>query len=417
MADVNDIHDFDGVFEDQREKLAEMDVDERDRRAIEQFIARRMSQVKKSTVINNLSCLMGCLEKSDITLVDADKEDIDILLLDLSEGTCPYQDEALAEGTLRNYRKALKRFYEHQEVEWYEDIEIGSPVDRDINTDELLDSDEIDDLFDACTNPRDRAMLALFADTGLRVGALGTLRIKDIELVGKGGKIQINEEAAGTKGAKGPFPITWSRGYLVSWLNSHPDAENDDAPLFHVLVDRSDIEGKALADSYIRNVFKRVARRADIDPSRLKPHNFRHRRITNWRRQGKSEGRIEHRAGWKKGSRMMRRYDHVEREEACERELADLGLIEVDETDSMSFDTCPQCGMGLPDSMPRFCPSCGMPLRDEAIEFVEEFEEDSRESLIELEPDEARAVDEVTSELVDNPDVLREVVADVMDDS
>jgi hypothetical protein len=67
--------------------------------------------------------------------------------------------------------------------------------------------------------------------------------------------------------------------------------------------------------------------------------------------------------------------------------------------------------------MPRFCPSCGMPLRDEAIEFVEEFEEDSRESLIELEPDEARAVDEVTSELVDNPDVLREVVADVMDDS
>jgi uncharacterized protein YaaN involved in tellurite resistance len=57
-----------------------------------------------------------------------------------------------------------------------------------------------------------------------------------------------------------------------------------------------------------------------------------------------------------------------------------------------------------------------MALRDEAIEFVKEFEEDSRESLIELGPDEARAVDEVTSELIDNPDVLREVVADVIDD-
>jgi len=35
MADVNDIHDFDGTFEAQREKLAEMDIDDRDRRALE----------------------------------------------------------------------------------------------------------------------------------------------------------------------------------------------------------------------------------------------------------------------------------------------------------------------------------------------------------------------------------------------
>lgn len=63
----------------------------------------------------------------------------------------------------------------------------------------------------ACRNARDKALVAFLLDTGLRIGAAGTLRVGDIDLSGRAGKFSINEDAVALKGASGTRPITWSR--------------------------------------------------------------------------------------------------------------------------------------------------------------------------------------------------------------
>jgi len=112
---------------------------------------------------------------------------------DVDELLFRYKHEReMAEGTLRNYRKPFRKFFRYHDREWAEDIEIGSIPDREVDADKTLTEEEIAALRESADHPRNKALLELLIDTGLRISAVGTLRIQDVDLNGRAGTVTLN---------------------------------------------------------------------------------------------------------------------------------------------------------------------------------------------------------------------------------
>jgi integrase len=370
MTDVGDIQNFERKFENQLEKVHNAEISEADREAILDFTRHIDAKGRAtSTITNRINQLRLSSERAEADLTEMSKTDVDKLLFSLKH------DYDLSEGSLRNYRKSLRLFFRFMGEDWADDIEIGASPDRDVEPNELLTSDETDQLLDAARNPRDKALLALLLDTGLRIGAIGSVRISDVELTDRAGFLTINQDADGTKDASGTVPITWSRSYIVNWLDVHPAGDDPSAPVIHSLKEPDNDDSGALSYVVIQRQLKRIADRTDDVPrDKVNPHNFRKTAISRWVREGLSEQEIKHRAMWVQDSTQFEVYSAVRDEELNDQILDQYGLAEEDLDATPTLESCPQCGTGLRDDA-RFCPSCGLALSDEAAASAEEMED------------------------------------------
>ena len=370
MTDIEDIQNFETKFENQLAKVHNADISEEDREAILDFIRHIDAKGRAtSTITNRCNQLRLSSERAATDLTEMDKTDVDKLLFTLKH------EYDLSEGSLRNYRKSLRLFFRSRDEDWADDIEIGASPDRDVDPNQLLTSDEMDQLLNACVNPRDKALIALLLDTGLRIGAIGTLRISDIELTDRAGFVTINQDADGTKDASGTVPITWSRSYVINWLDVHPAKDNPNAPLIHTLDKTDPGESGAMSYAVILHHLKRIAERTDDVPrDKVNPHNFRKTAISRWVREGLSEQEIKHRAMWVQDSTQFEVYSAVRDEELNDQILDQYGLAEDNLDATPTLESCPQCNTGLRDDA-RFCPSCGLALNDEAAASAEEMED------------------------------------------
>jgi integrase len=377
MANVKDIHNFDEQFQYQLQKLEEADIDERDRKAIKDLIRYQDTQrgLAASTNVNNCSDLRLSAERADTPLVNMDREDVDALLFEYKH------NREMAKGTLRNYRKAFRKFFRYHDRDWAENIEIGAIPEREVDTDKTLTEDEINRLRESVDHPRNKALLEMLLDTGLRISAVGTLRVQDIDLNGRAGTVTLNQDAVGRKGASGKRPLTWSKPYVANWLDVHPRSDDPDAPLFHRLTKPNggwdDDEDGALHYYSLQKILKKIAEDAGVSRDKVNPHNFRKTAISQWIRQGFSEQEIKHRATWVKDSRQFETYSQVTDEEMNQQILSQYGLAEEEENERNrpNLDDCPQCQTTLRGD-PRFCPGCGLALSQRAAHDLEQAEDD-----------------------------------------
>jgi integrase len=410
MANVGDIHNFDDQFQYQLGKLDEADIDDRDRKAIKGLIRYQDTQrgLAASTNVNNCSDLRLSAERADTPLVDMGREDVDALLFEYKHS---YD---MAAGTLRNYRKAFRKFFRYHDREWAEDIEIGAIPDREVDADKTLTEDEINALREAADHPRNKALLEMLIDTGLRISAIGTLRVQDVDLNGRAGTVTLNQEAVGRKGASGKRPLTWSKPYVANWLDVHPRSDDPDAPLFHRLTEPNggwDEDDGALTYYHLQRILKQIAEEAGVDRDKVNPHNFRKTAITQWIRQGFSEQEIKHRATWVKDSRQFETYSQVTDEEMNQQILEQYGLAEEEtERNKPDIEDCPQCQTTLRGS-PRFCPGCGLALSQKAAYDLDQAEDDIFADVADAtDQDEVEMLTDLR-ELVDkHPDAVHEVL-------
>lgn len=371
MADLNDVQNYEQKFQNQLEKLQESDISEADHEAISKFIRHEdgTGSVNQGTLISHLNRLRLSAERATIPLTKMGADDVDELLFTLKH------DHDLSEGTLRNYRKAFRKFFRWRDTDWADNIEIGASPDRNVDPSKLLTENEIDDLLETADHIRDKAALALLADTGLRIGALASLRIRDIDTSGRIATVSINENA-NVKGASGSVPLTWSRGYVANWLDMHPRSDDENVPLIYKLRLVGEDEDGALTYQYLSRRIRAIGEEAGIDSDRLHPHNFRKSAISRWIREGLDEQKIKHRAHWVKDSGQFEVYSGVTDEEMNEEIAANYGIVDEEGTTRPGLDACPQCSTPLRDSM-RFCPGCGAPLTDTAAETFEEVDDDT----------------------------------------
>lgn len=275
----------------------------------------------------------------------------------------------LSDWSKADRRVAVKRFYkwllgDDEEypacVRW---VRTTVPNHRRKLPEDLLTREEIEALLDGAIASRDKALIALLADGGLRIGEALDLRVKDFHPDEYGGYLMVPEGKTGARRVR----LVDSVPHLAAWLRDHPRREEADAPLF-LQLGRN--RGEPLRYAAARKAIRSAAERAGVDKSKVNPHNFRHTRATVLARRV-PEAPLEAQMGWVPGSSMSKVYVHLSGRDVDEAILRSHGVdVNGDEEEPDVPRNCPRCRTSnVPRA--RFCQGCGMALTGEAADEVD----------------------------------------------
>jgi len=246
----------------------------------------------------------------------------------------------------------------------------------------FLTNEEFEKLLAAFRTTRDRALIMLLRETGIRIGEALALDIRDVEIAEKYARLHIRY----SKTAERYVEFVRSIPFLKAWLSVHP-VPRPNSPLFVTL------KGKPERLKYhaFRNSLQRALKRAGLK-KRVHPHLFRHHVATELLSiERLPEEAVRVYLGWKHGSRMVSRYSHVTSEKANELVMkARYGIGEEKREEPKGYKECPRCGRMVPvDS--KYCNYCGLVLdrkelfkEKEIAETVSELIDQLSDKLVEL---------------------------------
>jgi len=369
---VDDIHSLDNAFEHAMDRFNRAEIEPADREKLEAFFrALRREGLAKNTVtwyVNYTTRMYQTLKTIgyDKPLQDFDHEDLERLLFYVEDV------KKLSAGSLWNYKKLIKKLmrwmHNDEPPKWVRDLKLNKE-DSPVQPSDLLTQKEFDALLEACRHPRDKAIISVLADSGMRIGALASCRIKNVEFNQYGAIIYISKTSKSKKTtpAKG-IPITWSTGYLNQWLSIHPLKDDPEAPLW---VTR-DKNMEPLSYKSMRKTIADIGVKAGIK-KRVNPHSFRHLAITHWILDGYNEQEIKHRAGWSKGSsQMFKIYGNFTDQEINDRIFEKCGLKTEDKR-HVTLKKCPRCSNVL-KPQDKFCSQCSLVLDHQALDEIGKYE-------------------------------------------
>ena len=264
------------------------------------------------------------------------------------------------ENSIQMYLVSMKKFYtwmNHSEVpdnvKW---IKLGTVrASRQVEPESLITKEEVNELIQACENPRDKAIFSALYDSGIRLGELLNMRINSVSFDQYGAVLNVPKGKTGFRRVR---VVGDSIPYLRAWLEVHPK-KNPSAPLFCNLSE--DIRGRALTSADVYSIIRKVKRRAGIT-RRIHPHLFRHTRATILASRV-TEAPLEAQMGWVHGSKQTRTYVHLSGRDqdnailkAYGIEIKDVGKIEEERPRE-----CPRCHQLSPGNS-KYCLTCGLPL-------------------------------------------------------
>jgi len=224
-------------------------------------------------------------------------------------------------ATARLRLASLKQFVKWLGAEGYFDVTVVDPIlmIRPPRLDQKpvpeLTDDEVRRLIKVCAgsawrDKRDKAMVLLFRDTGMRASELLSLDVADVDLVActvqirkaKGGRTRRSKFGATTAAAIDRYQRA------VSGLSSGPLWRGRDGRLSY---------------TGLTNSLRQRAEQAGIKGFHV--HRLRHTAAVRWMRAGGSESGLMAQAGWK-SREMIDRYVAIAREELAAHEFDRLGL-------------------------------------------------------------------------------------------
>lgn len=316
--------------------------------------------------------------------------------------------DRVSEATVNAYKQVLKRFYRwlhdkpkgsHPEITAW--INTGSHGGKDTLPSDLLTTEDIDALIDACRNNRDAALVSVLWESGARIGELIDLTVGDLEdnPNEKGLKLVID-------GKTGPrrLRLIEAAPHINRWLSKHPDPA-DDNPLWCKL----QIGSEDLSYHYIRQkLLVRAKKRAEIDKP-VNPHHFRHSRATYLANKF-TEAQLCEYFGWVQGSDVPAKYVHLSGRD-MDHAIADLHGLEVeeDEEEAETIVECWRCEE-INEPQARFCLRCGSPLDEHAQDEIEAAE---TQTVAGSDPSELELAQKALRE---NPEALEEFLAELLED-
>ncbi len=358
-----------------------------------------------------------------LDLLEAEADDVNDII------DYMHDEQGKAKSTLGSYQAAFEHFYRfHDDLNANPDDikKYGEKPKVRHDEQDMFTEKEVQALRNACSetkNPvRNRAFLELLIFTGQRMGALLTLRIKDVELQGERAYIYLNkdyeEKHGGLKNAiqRGrKRPIFGAEKYVRDWIEYHPYSDDRDSWLFvgdpsHWKTAKKDHWSRPSADQRLRQIGKV----ADIDKP-VNCHNFRHYCATVlYRDYDLRKDTIRMLLGHAEGSKALEEvYSHVFDEDFIRRAEEKMGYREKEDRNPFTPDTCPTCGELLQEN-DNACSNCGSNFAPNAEYIEEQIEEDTYQDKGEAEGLEEEAVD-LVRKLSENPealDVLKQALQD-----
>lgn len=365
--------------------------------------------------------LLACAARrlpEDTTLTTATENDINGLISRFAKGNHPaVKDDGVSHATQRQYQATLRAFYNyHEELPADPDgITLKQIDDSPVDERDIFDHDDVEAMRETCSNTRDRAILELLLNTGQRIRAIQTLRVKDVNL--DEGVFWLNDEADGLKHAEGKRPLLGAKAPVRRWLDNHPAPENPDAYLItHLPSYRNTDATTPLNQNSIRKRLRKIGNEAGVDKP-TNPHNFRHFAVTTmYRDYDMDADTIRFIIGHGEDSRIMETtYRHLTDDDYIKKAEIAAEIREPDDDSPLSPNRCLTCDEPLAKDA-KACPNCGHVYTPDAKAVQDTIGESMKESYKDTEPgSDTQAKVEQLDDLLDDPDVkaaLLEKLAD-----
>jgi len=345
------LYGFDYRLENVKERIESLE-EEDNPELILKFLEKLFAEgLSKPRVIKYANHLKKMSEKMRKSFLKVDGDDIITFLSELEQSD-------YAEQTKRDYRVALRRFFRYLNKEdLIKDVKTTLRNNRKKLPDEILTQSEVEEMIKAADHPRDKAIIGLLYEAGLRVGELASLKIKNIEFDEYGAAIKVR----GKTGERRIMIVSFA-SLVAKWLEMHPRRDDKEAPLWVNLSTNYDKEG--IRYEGIAQKIKKIAKKAEIKKS-INLHLFRHSRATHLAKH-LTEAEMNVYFGWVQGSDMPATYVHLSGRDVDDKILQIHGLKPKDKgkKDVLKPRECPRCKyINAPVS--RYCGRCGTVLDEE----------------------------------------------------
>ena len=229
----------------------------------------------------------------------ATKEDLEEIFTKIERG-------GYSDSTKEKIRVAAKTFYRYllgedmyypKQVAWIRVKKKSKP-----KLPEILTEQEVKRMIEATPNPRDKAIIALLFDSGIRIGELTNLKVKDVDLTGEPGHIIVDGKTGMRK-----IPIFFSAPYIARYIDTSNKRDPKD-PLF-LTIGTWINTGYPIDAHGISKMLKLVGEKAGIK-KRIYPHLFRHSRASFYANK-MTEQQLKVFFGWVGDSKMAATYVHL----------------------------------------------------------------------------------------------------------
>ncbi len=206
-----------------------------------------------------------------------DKKDIERVMAAVNKNN-------YSEDTVEDYKSTLKVYYRFVKglerndaapdcVRWITRKKPESKLKRE----SLVMPDQVDRIVMACDNPRDKCMIAMLFECGLRPGELRSISLSDITRKTNDAGAQYYKICVSGKTGGGDVFLMINAEHLTRWWNAHPCATDNNAPLF---VNTYGNVTKVISNSTLYEIVKIASRKA-LGRS-IYPYVLRHSAATFW---------------------------------------------------------------------------------------------------------------------------------------
>ena len=365
---IVDIYHQERVKEAALKKLHSSNISEENKKLILDFIAYKVDvdHIKISQEIKYIVKLRILAEHLNKDFDTATKPDIQQLLKEIFSMDVTYgsTETKLVDSGKNMYGKILKTFYKWlkktdspEETKWIKSIKVKVQC---FSTNDVLTWNDVVFLSGYAMNTRDKALIQVLWESGVRIGELLTLQIGDIEILNQGlyMVLHLRESKTYTRGVL----IVRSAPALTEWLNQHPLKKNKTSPLWVTMDSKSPLLPPA-----VRRTLQRAQANSDFKKP-IYPHHFRHSSASYWGHH-LTESELEHRMGWVHGSGTAKYYVNLNENTMNNKILAKEGLLHEAQKQQSEEDlenkpiTCRWCSKLNPVGV-EYCVTCKRPLDD-----------------------------------------------------
>ena len=363
--------------------------------------ARTSARVSKLTTQIKWHC-----DQLNKTIIQTNHKDAEDLIIKVR------QKETWRETTKKDYIRTLKQFFN-----WYEeedprltskDLDIredarklykyldkhkinnGKNAHKSLEEADIITEDDADKLIQACKNSMEKAVICTLHSTGIRLGELLGMRIKDVQIKENHGLIKVSGKTGTRK-----VPILKPIPYMLKWLEEHPHKDNQNALLW--ISKSNKFYGKPLIDKGIIRIIERAINNAGLK-KKHNPHWFRHSRATLWS-MDYTEALLCKLMGWVIGSKQSQTYIHLNQRDVENNFLQQNGIIQKAEQQAPKQQKC-LCGT-INEASAQYCFKCGKPLSVKVL----------LESQDKIKQAEKEAEDVFLTQIAKDPEILNKFMA------
>jgi integrase/recombinase XerD len=267
----------------------------------------------------------------------------------------------LKDNTINNYKIGFTNFFEwlkkNDIIDALKEIKIfKNGKNGFISRQDLLTDEELKKMIDIAPRLRDKIIILLISETGLRADEAVNLRIGDIEFKGDYGELTVRI----SKTDQRTIPFIKSVPLLQQHIDLHPFKEDKSSFLF--LTDTTNHKNKPFLPVRIYYIVKAAAKRAGIT-KRVWAHQLRHIAATNYLKMGMGEAMAKKLLGLSSNSDMLARYGHLVSGDAINtlKQNAGMDIKQEKENSVLNVKVCPRCNTNNHYNS-KHCSKCWLPL-------------------------------------------------------